>query len=529
MSLIQIQNLTFHYDGSYDNVFKNASFQIDTNWKIGFVGRNGKGKTTLLKLLLGEYEYQGSIQASVDFDYFPFSVPNSAETTQSVVRNLVAPFDLWEQQMEQLTALGTEQSLDEYGDILEQFMMNDGYTINEQIQAETFKLGISPDTLERPWNTLSGGEQVKLMLVVLFLKKNRFLLIDEPTNHLDLEGRQTVADYLAQKKGFILVSHDRYFLDQIIDHVLSINKMDIQVVRGNYSTWMENKLRQENDQRLQSIQLKKDITRLETSMERTMGWSFAVEKSKPGAPDKGFIGAQSARMMKRAKVIEARRQKQINEKASLLQNEEQVFPLKLHILPCPRKKIITAQKLAMGYDNKLLFKDLDFTVEEGERIAVCGKNGCGKSILFKLILGEEKSSNGFLSVISGLKISYIPQNTSFLNGTLTEYAEQLQLDESLFKTILQKLDFSRTQFEKDMSDFSQGQKKKVLMAQSLSQQSHLFLWDEPLNYIDVLSRTQIENLILEYQPTLLFIEHDRFFQDKIATRKILLKRIYKVN
>lgn len=522
MSLINIQNLTFHYDGSYDNVFENTSFQLDTDWKLGFIGRNGKGKTTLLKLLMGEFEFKGTIQSSVQFDYFPFLVKDGEEETLKVIRNLIAPFDYWEKQMEELTSLGTEEAINEYGEILDKFIANDGYTINEQIEAEAMKLGVSSDALNRPWNILSGGEQVKLMLLILFLKKNRFLLIDEPTNHLDSEGRQAVADYLASKKGFILVSHDRYFLDQIIDHVLSINKADIQVVRGNYSSWLQNKLRLENDQRLQSAELKKDIARLESSMKKTAGWSFEIEKSKQGAADKGFVGAQAARMMKRAKSIEQRRQKQIDEKQSLLQNEEQVFPLKLHILPSLQKRIITAQKLTMAYGEKELFSGLDFTVDEGERIALCGKNGCGKSSLIKLILGEEQPADGFLSVASRLRISYIPQDSSFLKGTLTEYAKEQNIDESLFKTILQKLDFSRTQFEKDMSDFSQGQKKKVLIAGSLSKPAHLFLWDEPLNYIDVLSRTQIESLILEYQPTLIFIEHDRLFREKIATKEIVI-------
>lgn len=162
MSQIKIENLTFHYDGSYDNVFENASFQLDTDWKLGFIGRNGKGKTTLLKLLTGEYEYQGKIYSSVGFDYFPFEVKDKDEITKTVMRNMIAPFDLWERQMEELTACKTDEALAEYGEILERFMANDGYTVNERIEAEAMKLGVSSEALRRPWNTLSGGEQVKL-------------------------------------------------------------------------------------------------------------------------------------------------------------------------------------------------------------------------------------------------------------------------------------------------------------------------------------------------------------------------------
>jgi len=165
---------------------------------------------------------------------------------------------------------------------------------------------------------------------------------------------------------------------------------------------------------------------------------------------------------------------------------------------------------------------VSFAINQGDRIALCGRNGSGKSSILKLICGEELAYSGTFRKASQLKISYVPQDTSWLKGNLTDYARENGLDESLFKAILRKLDFSRLQFEKDMSEFSNGQKKKVLIARSLCEQAHLYVWDEPLNFIDVISRMQIEELLLEYSPTILFVEHDSEFCKNVGTVTVQL-------
>lgn len=165
---------------------------------------------------------------------------------------------------------------------------------------------------------------------------------------------------------------------------------------------------------------------------------------------------------------------------------------------------------------------ISFSLHSGERIALEGKNGSGKSSILKLINNIPINHTGTVSIGSGLIVSYVPQDTSFLNGNLSEFAEDNKIDESLFKAILRKMDFERTQFDKDMSQFSEGQKKKVLIAKSLCEQAHLYIWDEPLNFIDIYSRIQIEKLIQKFSPTMIFVEHDRIFQQKIATKIIQL-------
>ena len=493
MSLINVINLTFIYDGSYDNIFENVSFQIDTDWKLGFAGRNGRGKTTFLNLLLGKQEYSGTISAKVNFEYFPFEVTNPENNTLDVIGSIDPDYLLWQ--------------------VLREFSL----------------LQVSEDVLYRPFATLSNGEQTKVLLATLFLKENSFLLIDEPTNHLDRKAREIVSDYLKTKRGFILVSHDRAFLDHCIDHILSINKTNIEIQKGSFSSWWENKKMQDNFELTENEKLRKDIARLTSAARRTADWSDNVESTKFGTknsgikPDKGYIGHKSAKMMKRSKAIEARQQAAIDEKSKLLKNMESAERLKISQLTYHATRLVELENVALFYGDKAVCEAVSFTIEQGDRIALCGKNGSGKSSVIKLICGEDIIYTGTFRKASQLKISYVSQDTSYLNGNLTDYAAAHDIDESLFKAILRKLDFSRIQFEKDMSAFSGGQKKKVLIAKSLCEKVHLHIWDEPLNFIDVISRMQIEELLLQYAPTILFVEHDSEFCKNIATKSYELK------
>ncbi|MCS7460536.1 Lsa family ABC-F type ribosomal protection protein [Paenibacillus doosanensis] len=492
MSTITVSNLTFAYDGSYDNIFDHVSFQIDTDWKLGFTGRNGRGKTTFLHLLLGKYEYSGTISAQVSFDYFPFHVEDKEANTLDVVEQIIPDYQHWE------------------------------------LMRELSLLKVSEDVLYRPFQSLSNGEQTKVLLAALFLKENSFLLIDEPTNHLDLHARKLVSDYMRTKRGYIVVSHDRAFLDNCVDHILSINKTDIEIQRGNFSDWWENKQRQDQYELAQNDKLRKDIKRLSEAADRTSHWSHEVEKTKNGTRnsgskvDKGYVGHKAAKMMKRSKSLESRQQSAIEEKSALLKNIEGSESLKISQLAYHKSQLAELEHISIHYGDRTVCRDVSFSIEQGQRIALMGPNGSGKSSILKLICGEDICYCGTFRKGSQLKISYVSQDTSHLQGNLTDYAKSAGIDESLFKAILRKLDFSRTQFEKDMASYSGGQKKKVLIAKSLCENVHLHIWDEPLNFIDVISRMQIEELLLEHSPTILFVEHDSEFCKRIATKTVEL-------
>jgi lincosamide and streptogramin A transport system ATP-binding/permease protein len=227
-------------------------------------------------------------------------------------------------------------------------------------------------------------------------------------------------------------------------------------------------------------------------------------------------------MMKRAKNIESRQQNMIEEKSKLLKNIESNESLKLAPSKFHDKKLVELTDVAINYDDKIVCEGISFTIEQGEKIAVQGKNGSGKSSILKLIYGDDIPHSGIVRKNNNLIISYVSQDTSDLYGDLSEYADKNGIDESLFKSMLRKLDFSREQFEKHIEDFSGGQKKKVLLAKSLCERAHLYIWDEPLNFIDVISRMQIEKLLLEHELTILFVEHDRTFCENVATKTIKL-------
>ena len=495
MSLIQVQNLTFAYEGSYETIFENVSFQLDTNWKLGFTGRNGRGKTTFMNLLLGKLEYQGSINAPVDFSYFPYQVPDGRVTALEAVEEMDPSFEYW------------------------------------KVAREMGKLQLDDEVLYRPYETLSNGEQTKLQLAVLFSKENNFLLIDEPTNHLDIRGRELVSRYLNSKRGFILVSHDRAFLDGCVDHILAINKSDIQVCRGNFSTWMENKQRQDAFEQAENEKLKAEISRLEQTAREKAKWSDVAERRKFGIDRmkvdnvKGYRplqGAKAAQTMARSKAIQQRQAAAIEEKQSLLKNIERSDTLKIYQTQFHSDRLVELKDVRIAYGAEPVCGPVSFTVRRGDRLALQGANGSGKSSILKLICGQPIPYTGEVWRGTGLRISYVSQDASNLSGKFPDFLAASGVDESLMLAILAKLDISRSQVEKDLSALSAGQKKKLLLARSICEPAHLHIWDEPMNYIDVISRMQLEELLTGFQPTILFVEHDKTFCRNVATGTIEL-------
>lgn len=528
MAQIQVVDLTFGYEGSIDNIFEKVSFSVDTDWKLGFIGRNGKGKTTFLKLLMGQYEYHGKIQTTTPFDYFPYQISDRwvEQSCADFMEELKPDCEVW------------------------------------RVLCEMEKLKVPSEVLYRPFSTLSHGERTKVMLAILFSRENYFLLIDEPTNHLDMHSRECVKEYLSGKKGFILVSHDRDLLDACIDHVLVLNRESIEVQKGNFTSWWENKEKTDAFHQAENEKHKREIGKLRQAAEQAGGWADKNERSKIGFDPvqehdrckgtRSYIGAKTKKMQSRVKQMEKRIDREIAEKEGLLKDIENPVDLKLMPLAHHKELLVYAREYGLAYktdvckeglvrDNHQVLRDFNFELRKGERIFLQGENGCGKSSFLKAILekshaGETENAlpsdwkeniceSGILETASGLIISYIHQDTAHLSGRIEDFCIEKSLDESLFKAILRQLDFDRVQFSKRMEDYSEGQKKKVLIAAGLLKQAHLYIWDEPLNYVDVFSRMQIENLILRYQPTMLLVDHDVRFRDKIATKVVELKRI----
>ena len=497
MSKIELKQLSFAYDNQEALLFDQANITMDTNWKLGLIGRNGRGKTTLLRLLQKQLDYQGEILHQVDFVYFPQTVAEEQQLTYYVLQE-VTSFEQWE------------------------------------LERELTLLNVDPEVLWRPFSSLSGGEKTKVLLGLLFIEENAFPLIDEPTNHLDLAGRQQVAEYLKKKKhGFILVSHDRAFVDEVVDHILAIEKSQLTLYQGDFSIYEEQKKLRDAFELAENEKIKKEVNRLKETARKKAEWSMnregdkygnAKEKGSGAIFDTGAIGARAARVMKRSKHIQQRAETQLAEKEKLLKDLEYIDPLSTDYQPTHHKTLLTVEELRLGYEKNWLFTPISFSINAGEIVGITGKNGSGKSSLIQYLLGDfSGDSEGEATLAHQLTISYVRQDYEDNQGTLSEFAEKNQLDYTQFLNNLRKLGMERAVFTNRIEQMSMGQRKKVEVAKSLSQSAELYIWDEPLNYLDVFNHQQLEALILSVRPAMLVIEHDAHFMKKITDKKIVLK------
>lgn len=475
MPMINIKDLTFGYTDQL--LFDNVNISLDTSWKLALAGRNGRGKTTFFKLLRDEIDYRGTITG--------------------VPQTVIFPMD---------SLSGTD---------------------DWRVRKELNLMGTDPDIMWRPIETLSGGERTKLMLAHLFADDSIYPLIDEPTNHLDLEGREAVASYLASKEGFILISHDRDFLDRCTDHTLVITRSGLELVNTTFSVWWDNNEQRQESELQRNNQLKKEMSSIESSMKKNASWSGKAENSKlrsnsvKGAEDhfrRAYEGKKASKLMSLAKNLENRNEKKLAEKQSLLKDLEREQKLKITGSFHHDKTPIILKNVTILRDGFPVVQNIDLTVNRSEKICIRGRNGCGKTTLIKFLAGIDDSltADGDIKIAKNLKISYVGQDTSVLKGRIYD----LDCDRTKLSTILVKMGF--TDLDKDISELSLGQKKLLYIALSLCQEADIYFWDEPLNYIDVYMRKEIERLVKDSDITLLFVEHDRKFTEAVADSELVL-------
>ncbi|MEG1504264.1 MAG: ABC-F type ribosomal protection protein [Enterococcus sp.] len=497
MTTIQIKNLTFGFDKQVDYLFNHTNLTIDSSWKLGLVGRNGRGKTTFLNLLLNNYPYQGEIIFPLQPIYFPSAIKEPAQITYYSLLEIM-DFEQWE------------------------------------LEREMTLLQLDPQLLWRSFQSLSGGEQTKILLALLFTQTGYFPLIDEPTNHLDILGRKHVADYLKHKEGYIVVSHDRHFLNEITDHTLAIEKSQLILYQGNFATYEEQKKLRDEFELAQNKKIKKEVGRLKQTAAEKAEWSYSRETDKYGKPsekgsgkifDTGAIGARAARTMKRSKTIVHRMDEQIIEKEGLLKDLEDVDQLTMNYQPSRHTQLLTIENLQLSYDGQInLFAPLSFSVARGTITSLIGPNGSGKSSILRHILGDFTGTGHGKVTSPAIRISYVRQNYEDNQGSLKDFSEANHLDYSMFLNNLRKLGMERNVFQNRIEEMSMGQRKKVELAKSLAQEAELYIWDEPLNYLDVFNQKQLEVLLKEFQPTLLIVEHDAVFLNAINAQQIELKK-----
>lgn len=494
MSIIKIEDLYFSYTDSLSPVFDGLTLCLDSRWKLGLVGENGRGKSTLLKILCGELPCRG-VTADLVFRRFPLSLSGRSVTV---------------------------------GEFAESFLDGESW----KFRREANLLGLAAECLYSPMEELSGGELTKAMLAVLFAGDG-YALIDEPTDHLDGEGRARVADYLSGKDGFLVVSHDRAFLDGCCDHILALEKGGAVLVRGNYSVYAEERDKRKREEQCRKEKLEKERARLGRSADRAGRWADSAERSigknnekmqsKYAVLDRGYLGAKAAKGQKRAGAVAARQSKAEEDLRAVIKSLEEERRLRLFPEKFFRPELLRLENIGL-FTEKKIFENLSFTVNAGERIALTGGNGSGKSTLLRFLCGYPSDYARFSGEFVRsqlLKISYLPQTTNFA-GSIADYARSYGIDVGYFNAVLKNFGFETKDLMREMSALSEGQKKKAALCRSLCERAHLYLWDEPLNSLDVTARERLEDAVLASGATVVFTEHDRAFTDKIATKIVRL-------
>lgn len=484
---IEFKHVNFTYDTIEEPLFHDVQLSLDTKWKLGLIGRNGRGKTTLLKLLMKELSYTGEIFSDEPFVYFPFNIEDHSVLTIYAIEAVIT-FEQW------------------------------------RLERECQLLGLDKSVLWQPFDELSGGEQTKVMLAALFCNETHFPLLDEPTNHLDMKAREIVACYLKKKNGFIVISHDRNFIDEVVDHILVIEKSKLVLYKGDFSTYEMQKKLQDEYELNRNRMLKNEIERLHKTAREKADW--ASEREKPSGNDP-FGNAIAKRMNKRAKAIENRIHEKIDEKTKLLKNFEQISDLTINCESTHRNPVLRVNNFTLSYsDDKPLFEPLTFDIYQHEQVAIVGPNGSGKTSILNFLKGTFRGNiHGEIVVPKGLTKSFLRQVHDDNRGNLKDFAMEKSIDYTLFLNNLRILGFERDVFLTNIENMSNGQQKKVELAASLGCIAEFYIWDEPLNYLDVFNQQQMKTMINKYKPTLLFVEHDTAFVKAVATKSIELKSV----
>lgn len=500
MTAIQITHLSYTYPSQAEAIFTDLSLDLDSSWKLALVGRNGRGKTTFLRLLAGQLGTQRAVKSPLTFTYYPRFLPKDEPAYFSLMDE--AAFELW------------------------------------RLEKEMNRLNLSPDLLYQPFGQLSGGEQSKLLLALAFSQDGVFPLLDEPTNHLDGASRQEVADYLKKSKsGYIVVSHDRTFLAEVSDHVLALENGEIHLYRDDFAGYQATKDQRDQTNLDRDKQLRREIKSLEKSQKQLAANDQKAEsslhakgKTKPDRKaellDKGFLSKRAAKVMKRAKNVARRQEKEEAAKQGLLSNIEEAPPLDLNFKADYHQTLFTGRDLSLEIAGRTLFQGLNLAIASRGIVALTGPNGSGKSSFLAWLLGNKDfTCQGDWDLQTGIKISYLPQDLSSYHGYLPAFAKEHDLDYEHFLNQLKKLGLEREAFKQKIEEMSQGQKKRVALAKSLTEEASLYLWDEPANYLDLFNQDQLIKLLAKEQPAMLLVDHDQAFIEAVAKERVNLRPV----
>jgi len=507
---IAVRELNKYYGSNH--VIKGISFEIKNGEKVGLLGKNGSGKTTIFKILAGieEYESGDVIEASGKKIEVLEQIPVFEEKL-SVERVLQTAFeeifDLADEMNKLENIIQTNYSpklLTRYGQLQTRYEALGGYEFDSRIDRICNGMNININMRNQLFSTLSGGEKTRVNLARILLKNADILLLDEPTNHLDLISLQWLERYLESYTGtVVIISHDRCFLDNVVSRIFEIEDGKASFYEGNYSYYVVEKEKRFCLQAERYEQQQRKIGQLEAAAKRMHEW--AQNADNPNMHRRAFS------VEKRIERIE-RIDKPFVAKKLTAEFEDSSFS---------GNEIITFKDVGKGCDNKKLFHEVNLKILKNDRIAVLGDNGCGKSTLIKLLMGKEIPDEGEILCSNSLKAAYMPQTIEFDNceaSIMDTLRYFLEINEEKARNILAKFNFRGKDVFKQVGMLSGGEKSRLKLCMLMQNDSNLLVLDEPTNHLDISSREWIEDAVFQYEGSILFISHDRYFLNKFSNR-----------
>ena len=512
---ISVSNLTKEFEVG-KKILDGLTFQVDQGERVGLLGKNGAGKTTVFKIITGEMDYDdGQVMTAPGktvglISQIPVYPPEY--TVEDVLSTAFSKLHRMEEEMAALTAKMGEDSdpalLRRYGELSAAFEAKGGYDTATELNKVCNGLEIPQSMREQLFSALSGGEKTRVNLARLILEDTDILLLDEPTNHLDLRATEWLEEYLDKFKGTVLaISHDRWFLDKVVRRVIEIVEGKAEFYEGNYSFYVVEKERRYQEQLKQYEKEQAKIGQLEKAAEQLRIWAYSGN-------DKIFKRAQS--MEKR---IERMRTTDKPKK-------ERKLDIRFGERDFRGDEVMVIKGLAKRFDGRTLFSDVNLLVEGGERIALLGDNGTGKSTLIKILMGEEPPSEGKIRMGPTVKIGYLPQIIHFSHperNLVDTMIYDLDCSTQTARNRLAAFNFRGEDVFKPVSALSGGEQSRLRLCMLMDEKINLLILDEPTNHLDVASREWIEEAVEDYEGNLLFVSHDRYFINRFATRIWMLE------
>lgn len=515
MPALSVRNLTMTFIER--NLFTDVSFDVEERDKVGFIGANGVGKTTLFKILNGEISpVSGTVTFSKNVrpGYMEQHACNNPRA--DVYHELLSVFDYLSDMETEISTLAHQidnksGNLDKLVErqtmLIEQFERAGGLTYKSRTRSALLGLGFSENDFTMPVGNLSGGQRSKLCLAKLLLSQSNMLLLDEPTNHLDIDAIAWLEGFLRDFKGaMIIISHDRYFLDNVTNKTIELEHNRAMVYKGSYSEFVKKKESVNESLKNKYEHDLKEIKRIEGIVEQQKRWGQAHN----------FITAAS-------------KQKEADRiKDGLVAPESELETMRMHFEPrCESgNDVLICKNLAKSFDNKQLFKNVDIHIRKGERVFIIGGNGCGKTTLFRILTGKTPMNSGEYDYGANVEIGYFDQMQQNLDLSKTALDEVWDtfpnMTQTEVRSALASFLFKGDEVFKPLSKMSGGERARVSLLKLMLKGSNFLLLDEPTNHLDASSREELEKTLLDYSGTMLIVSHDRYFINKIADRILLL-------